>query len=160
MPFTQRKLNPNDIPIYLARAERLKALGVPIEIPPEWRRQKRALFEVKVAGPPESVLCDLPDGSVRYAILLYLLAKRSGLFYPEFEIQTPWDEHIALESIDGEKPYVEFGGALYCIEDILNPQIEQRLTLPCDDPPKATSSPRAGIRFQPNMATKAPQIST
>jgi hypothetical protein len=131
MPFTQRKLSSKEIAVHLARAEQLKALGMEIEIPEEWRREKRRCFlNVKIGPRQHSVVYELPNGKVCYEFDVYLLAEKSGIPFPEFEIATPWDKQIAVEIFDDSGDYVRFADTIYPIEEVLNVYAAKYATLP------------------------------
>jgi len=130
MPFIRRKLSSKDIAVHLARAERLKAQGMEIEIPEEWRFAKRARLQVRIAPPPDSAVYQLPDGKVCYAIGVHLVAEKSGISFPDFEIATPWDKQIAVETFDDSGHYVEFASQIYPIEDVINVRAAEHATLP------------------------------
>ena len=130
MPYIQRQLSSKEIAIHLARAKWLKAQGMEIEIPEEWRFETRARLQVRIAPSPDSAVYALPDGKVCYAIGVHLVAKKSGMPFPEFEIATSWDKQIAVENFDNAEHYVDFADQIYPIEDVLNVRAGECATLP------------------------------
>jgi hypothetical protein len=131
MSYIRRKLSPQEMAVHLARAGQLIAQGMEIKIPEEWRSQKRARFlEVRIGPPPDSAVYDLPNGKVCYAIDLYLVAKKSGVPFPEFEIATRWDKQIAVETFDDSGDYVRFAGTIHPTENVLNVRAAECATLP------------------------------
>lgn len=133
MPYIRRKLSTAEIANRLAHAEKLKAQGMEIEIPKEWLTPARELhlFEVSVASGPDALVWEA-DGKVCYEIALCLRAKRSGLLYPDLDIETEWDKGITLESIDDDRAAVKFGQMLYYTENTLNSRFENHIMLPRD----------------------------
>jgi hypothetical protein len=123
MPFIKRRFTPCERAERLRLAAELRASGVNIQVPAEWRDNCYAL-DLEVAPPGDCVVWDRPSGQAYYAVYLRACATQSGVRYPEFDIETAWDDQIVLASFDETKTYVEFGGQTYRLEEVLNPRIE------------------------------------
>jgi hypothetical protein len=79
--------------------------------------------------PGDCSVWDRPNGAICYAVYLRMFANQSGLVYPDFDIETDWDDQIFLEGVDENKSGVSFGGQWYPLQEILNPRIENNQML-------------------------------
>src|SRR5262249_16882121 len=105
MPARKIRLSKNDIAIYRASAQQLLDAGLISEIPREWMPSSCPV-QVQVAPPPDSVVCDLADGKVCYALLVRILSK-SGITLQDCQIITPWDSQVILAKFDDEGQNVD-----------------------------------------------------
>ena len=127
MPITKQNLTRAERSEHLARAKRMRADGVDIEIRAEWLESCRPL-DIVVAGPPASLVCDLPSAGVGYVILVRLVARwRVSLL--DCQITTQYDDQIALENFDERTPLCRFGWLEFPRNQVLNHRIERSLRL-------------------------------
>ncbi len=125
MPIMRRNLTRADRAEHLARAKRMRADGVDIQIRTEWLESSRPL-DIVVAGPPASLVCDLPSARVGYVILVRLVARwRVSLL--DCQITTEYDDQIVLESFDERTPLCRFGWLEYPRNQVLNQRLERSL---------------------------------
>lgn len=124
-----RRLSRQEEIKYLECLTQLQAEGIPVELPYAWQGTCR-LFDVMVGPPGECVVWDRPNGGNFLTVYLRMLANQSGLRYPDFEIETSWDNQIVLASVDENKLEVAFGGQRYPRQEILNSRIEDNEALP------------------------------
>ena len=126
MPRIRRSLSQSEQTEHLARAEKLRASGVPIEIPEAWRQQGR-LLDVLVS-PRDGTVFQSPCGGIKYAIFVRLLA-RTGLTVVDCLINAIWDDQIVPESYADQDSVCRLGGTEYLRREVLNPRIERGLRL-------------------------------
>jgi hypothetical protein len=71
----------------------------------------------------------LVQGKREEAILVRLLALRSGLTLMDWDIAIKWDDQIVAESFDSRSPIYKLGPQEYRQCEVLNPKIEGNLRL-------------------------------
>ena len=77
-------------------------------------------LDISVIGGPETLIFNLPSGRAGYAIMVRLVAGKSGLILMEPEITTRHDRQIVLESFDLGGPVCELGQCCYGKSEVLN----------------------------------------
>jgi hypothetical protein len=106
----------------------LRAAGLIAETRLEWKGNSRPL-DIRVAPPPDSVVCVLANGIAYYAIFVRL--SRSAITLQDCQITSCLDDQIVLASFDGQERVVDFGGHLYQRSDILNRCLESGVRVGC-----------------------------
>jgi hypothetical protein len=142
VPNTKRRLTRSERAERLRTAEELRAQGVDIVIPPEWRENSSPI-EIMIASPHDCLVWNRSGGQTYYCVYLQICARRSGLLYPEFDLEVPWDSGIVLERFEpitkkgvgfkavmNFKQGLDFGGQRYWGEEILNRRIADGERLP------------------------------
>lgn len=94
MPTIKRSLSRTRILANLARAKKMRAQGVDIQIPEEWEEAARSL-DIVVGGSSAAMVFDLPGGTAAYAIWVRLVARR-WVAVTDCRLATDWDDEIGL----------------------------------------------------------------
>jgi hypothetical protein len=125
MPIRRRTLTQAERDEHLARAERLRASGVDIEIAAAWQ-ERNCPLEIIVAPSAVSMVFEFRNGGIGYAPFVRLTA-RAGLTIADCEIATKWDDQIVLGSF--RDPVCRLGTVEYRQSEVLNQRIENGLRL-------------------------------
>jgi hypothetical protein len=115
---------------HLARAERMLAAGVDIQIRDEWREPARAQdhnLDIAVAGGCATFAFDLTAARAGYIISVRLVGRALGAVL-DCRLTTSWDDHIVLASFnDGGDPMCRLGRVEYPRDQVLNLRIQNSL---------------------------------
>jgi hypothetical protein len=126
MAILKARLNRAERRQYLASAKELQAAGFDVEIPQEWKDESVYISTKCRLG---SVVCDVENGSVAYAIGVRVVARRPRVILVECRIKTDWDTPILVPAPKQPGPIWGFGGVDYPTIEVLNPQIGGGLRL-------------------------------
>jgi hypothetical protein len=121
MPFHRTRLTRRQELEFLAAAEDLRSLGVPIDIPEEWRRQ--ANF-VDVSISPASTIYELGRGKTLYALRVRLVSTSPNLLLNQFDIAPFWDSGVLCE-LDDDYRFAR--GLDFDAKQVLNSRFDQGL---------------------------------
>jgi len=126
MPTMKRNLSRSEILANLARARKMRADGVDIQVPAEWEEAARPL-DIVVGGGSEAMVFDLKGGSAGYAIWVRLVARRR-ITLTDCRLLTPWDKGITLVGyFDDREPVWWLGNIDFPRRQVLNPRIMNEL---------------------------------
>src|ERR1700738_1644357 len=129
MPIRKPRLNREEQARNLACLERLRAEGIDVEIPEEWKWRDGAL-DIILASPAESTVYESRTGGIYYAILVRLAARSRGAL-TWCDIAARWDDQVVLESF--LDPVCKLGEEEHRQGDVLNQRIECGLRLSRDE---------------------------
>jgi hypothetical protein len=99
--------------------QEMQAEGIDVDNLDQLPRRVPAL-DILVVGGPATLIFNLPSGLAGYAIWLRLVARKSGLIFPEYEITTKFDNQIVPESFPRRFPLCKLGQCHYPIAEVLN----------------------------------------
>jgi hypothetical protein len=128
MPVSKRRLTRPETAAHLARAEKMLATGVNIQIREEWRESARALdktLDIAVGGGLATFVFDLTAGRAGYVISVRLVGQALGTVL-DCRLTTSWDEHIVLAS-EREDSMCRLGLLEYPRDQVLNLRIQNSL---------------------------------
>lgn len=123
MATMKRSLTRREVAAHLARAKRMCARGVNIQIREEWLDTVRSL-DITVGRGCSSTVFDLAGGSAAYAIWVRMVAQRRVALV-ECRLATDWDDGIDL--IDDRKPLWRLGRQDFSGQRVLNMRIMNTL---------------------------------
>src|ERR1700730_17594107 len=103
MPILRPRLSRTEAREYGRCLRELRAEGIDVNCPDDSLEDVPAL-DITVVGGLASLIFNLPSGLAGYAIWLRLVARRSGLILPEYEITTKFDDQIVPESFPRRFP--------------------------------------------------------
>jgi hypothetical protein len=130
MPTIKRNLTRPEKLDNLARAKKMRADGVDLQIREDWLETARSL-DIFVTGGPESFIFDLPDGRAGYVIGLRMVPRRRVTLLRYCQITTAWDDQImldgGLDNRGGRHPMYRLFQLLYPLNQVLNQRIENQL---------------------------------
>jgi hypothetical protein len=122
MPTIKRNLSRSEILANLARARRMYADGVDIQVCAEWEEAARSL-DIVVGGGSAAMVFDLKGGSAGYAIWVRLVARRR-ITLRDCRLLTAWDKEITLVGyFDDREPIWWLGDLDFPRRQVLNPRI-------------------------------------
>ena len=126
MPILKRNLTRPEIKTHLARAEKMIAAGVNLQIREEWREHARPQDTLNIAvagGGAETFVFELTAGCAGYVISVRLVGQAMGAVL-DCRLTTAWDEQIVLASFsdDGDS-MCRLGHLQYPRRQVLNPRI-------------------------------------
>jgi len=126
MSIKKRSLTRSEMAGHLARAEKMLAAGVHMQIRQEWREHARArdhTLDVAVAGGCATFVFDLRADRAGYAIWVRLVGRAIGAVL-DCRLSTPWDDHIVLASFsDDGNPMCRLGLLQYPRGQVLNQRL-------------------------------------
>ena len=132
MSIIRRSLNRSEMLSHLARAEKMVAAGVKIQIREEWRESARALdktLDIAVGGGLATFVFDLTAGRAGYVISVRLVGQALGTLL-DCQLTTSWDDYIVLASFDdGGDSMCRLGLVEYPRDQVLNLRIQNSLRL-------------------------------
>ena len=128
MPIYKARLSHTEEAMHRCYLRQLHAEGLDVEIADQWLENSRAL-DVVLARPAESTVFESLTGGVYYAILVRLIAIRSGLILTDWGLATSYGDQIVPASFDDSDPLWNLGGQLYRPSEVLNSRIEKNLIL-------------------------------
>ena len=132
MSIIKRSLNRSEMLAHLARAEKMVAAGVKIQIREEWRESARApdkTLDIAVGGGLATFVFDLTAGRAGYVISVRLVGRALGTLL-DCRLTTSWDDDIVLASFDDEgDPMCRLGLLEYPRSQVLNLRIQNSLRL-------------------------------
>jgi len=124
MPIRKSRLSREEQRQCLASLRDRQARGFNVVIP---RQLERAcVLDIIIAGSPESLITQLSPTIVLYALLVRLVAERSGTVQ-EFEVAASWDPGIFPCYPKGRTPYRFARGLEFNVKEVLNDRIERDL---------------------------------
>jgi hypothetical protein len=123
-----RRLSRAEEATYRDCLRQLQFEGIDVEIPEEWQESSRAL-DIVAAGPAESTVFESATGGVYYAILVRVIAERSGFTLTDWGLETSYDDQIVPASFDDRDRMWNLGGQMYRPNEVLNSPIEKTLVL-------------------------------
>ena len=127
MPFIERKSTVTKMRSELARAQRMRARGVEMEISEKLLDCEPLI--IYTGDEHTALVFDPKEGkSAAYAIWVQLVA-REPITVLDCQITTPWDDQIVLVSVTEESRFYKFGGREFPRHEVLNSRLENRLTL-------------------------------
>jgi hypothetical protein len=126
MPIRRRTLTQAERKEYSVHAEQLRVSGVDLGVSEPWLERNHA-FEILVAPPNVSTVCEFRGGKIGYAPFVRLVA-RSAFTIADCDISTEHDDQIVLES-SRQGPLWLLGNAEYRPNEVLNNRIENGLRL-------------------------------
>jgi hypothetical protein len=130
MPVLKRSLTKSEMAAHLARAERMLASGVNIQIREEWQENARALdkaLDIAVGGGCATLVFDLRADRAGYAIWVRLVGRAIGAVL-DCRLTTSWDDHIALASFsDDGNPVCRLGLVEFPRGQVLNQRLENSM---------------------------------
>lgn len=110
----------------LARARKMSACGVRLQIPEEWEERARSL-DIMVDGDFPATVFDLDSGTAAYAIWVRLVARRRVMLM-DCRLATDCDGDIRLAgNFDDREPIWWLGHQDFPRRQVLNPRIENHL---------------------------------
>jgi hypothetical protein len=126
MAILKARLNGVERTQYLASAKKLQVAGFDVVIPQEWKDESVYVSTKCRLG---SVVCDVENGGVAYAIWVRVVARHPRVILIECRIKTDWDTPVLVTRRNwcGQK----FGGLDYPTAEVLNEQVEGGLRLRC-----------------------------
>ena len=129
MSIIKRSLTKSEMAAHLARAERMVAAGVKIQIREEWR-EARALdktLDIAFGGGLATFAFDLTAGRAGYVISVRLVGQALGTLL-DCRLTTSWDDYIVLASFNDEGDSICRLGLLeYPRDQVLNPRLQNSL---------------------------------
>jgi hypothetical protein len=126
MAILKARLNRAERRQYLASVKELQAAGLDVAIPQEWKNESVYVSTKCRLG---SVVSDVENGAVAYAICVRVVARHSRVILMECRIKTEWDTPILVPACKWRGQ--NFGGVDYPDVEVLNEQIEAGLRLRC-----------------------------
>ena len=126
MPYLKRQLTRSEMQSDLAQAQRMRARGVEIEIPPEWLDCEPLI--IRTGDDHTTLAFDNRDGSAAYAIWVQLVA-RTPITLLDCEITSPLDDQIVLASFFENGQFCKFGWMEFPQRQVLNSRLENGLSL-------------------------------
>jgi hypothetical protein len=129
MSTSRQRLSKSEIAAHLARAEKMLAAGVNIQIREEWREHGRAqdALNIAVGGGCATFVFDLTAGRAGYVISVRLVGRASGTVL-DCRLTTSWDDDIALASYSDEgNSMCRLGLLQYSRGQVLNQRIENSM---------------------------------
>lgn len=121
MPLHRTRLTRSEELDFIATAEKLRSLGVAIEIPEEWRR--RAKF-VDVLISPASTIYELGHGKTLYALHVRIVSTAPNLVLSQFDLEPFWDSGVLCELGDN---YCFGPGLEFNAKHVLNSRFDRGL---------------------------------
>jgi hypothetical protein len=122
MPTMKRSLSYPEILANLARARKMRADGVDIQVRAEWEEAARSL-DIVVGGGFAATVFDLEGGSAAYAVSARLVARRR-ITLTDCRLLTAWDKDITLMGyFDDREPVWWLGHMDFPRRKVLNPRI-------------------------------------
>jgi len=150
MPTIKRSLTRPEQLDHLARAKRMCAEGVELQIREEWlevahsmemkaagvdaeipqrRLEKSRSLDIFVAGGPVSFIFDMPGGGAAFAISVRLVARRLVILL-DWAMTTAWDDQIVPQAFFDERIELwRLGQRDFPRSEVLNMRIMDALTL-------------------------------
>ena len=126
MPTIKRSLSRQEILAHLARAEKMRADGVDLQIREEWEEAARSL-DIVVGGGLAATVFDLPGGTAAYAIWVRVVARR-WVAVTDCRLATDWDDEIGLVGFfDDREPLWRLGHLDFPRGRVLNMRIMNTL---------------------------------
>jgi hypothetical protein len=130
MPVSRQRLTKSEIARHLARAEKMIAAGVNIQIRDEWREPARAqdqTLDIAVAGGCATFAFDLTAARAGYVISVRLVGRALGTVL-DCRLTTSWDDDIALSShSDDGNSMCRLGLLQYPRNQVLNHRIDNSM---------------------------------
>jgi hypothetical protein len=126
MPIIKRSLTLAETVANLARARKMKACGVDLQIPEAWEERARSL-DIMVDGDFPATVFDLDSGTAAYAIWVRLVARRRVMLM-DCRLATDCDDDIRLAgNFDDREPIWWLGQQDFPRSQVLNPRIMSHL---------------------------------
>jgi hypothetical protein len=125
MPIRVRRLSRREEAEYRRCLREMQAEGIDVGTPNQAPEHASAL-DIMVVGGLASLIFNLPGGLAGYAIWLRLVARKSGLILPEYEIATKFDGQIVPECFDPGGPVCRLGQCQYLKSEVLNDRFPLR----------------------------------
>jgi hypothetical protein len=125
MPVSKQRYSRSEKAAYLARAEKMIAAGVNMQIREEWREHApaRDTLNIAVAGSCATFVFDLTAGRAGYVVSVRLVGQALGAVL-DCRLTTAWDDHIVLASFsDYGDAMCKLGHLQYPKSQVLNPRI-------------------------------------
>jgi hypothetical protein len=128
MPTIKRSLTRPEKVDNLARAKKMRADGVDLQIREEWLESARSL-NITVGGGLASMVFDLPGGGAAFAVWVRLVAQRPVIVL-DCAMTTAWDNQIVFQAFFDERtPRWRLGQVDYPRSEVLNMRIMDSLSL-------------------------------
>ncbi|HEX3352952.1 MAG TPA: hypothetical protein VHS34_09035 [Terriglobales bacterium] len=126
MPTIKRTLSLAETLANIARARKMIACGVDLQIPEEWEERARPL-DIMVDGDFPATAFDLDSGTAAYAVWVRLVARRRVMLM-DCRLATSCDDDIRLTgNFDNGEPTWWLGHQDFPRRQVLNPRIENHL---------------------------------
>jgi hypothetical protein len=129
MPTSRKRLSKSERSLHLARAKKMLAAGVNIQIREEWREQVPAkdALDIRIAGSVATFVFELTAARAGYVISVRLVGRAPGAIL-DCRLTTSWDDYIVLASFDDEgDPMCRLGLLEYPRSQVLNLRIKNSL---------------------------------